>query len=275
MLAQLREWFLGKYVFDLHELVGLQRHQPHLQALNVAVQRAEMAEVLFLELVRREFLLGRQRHATRPAIEFSIAIMASRARPSFTAAAKPRFSFSGITRASGYSLRYGASSPATLVERVKRTLGSRPRLSLSGESAHGVLGWVEATRVGVVASLPALVSGLHQELDRQPFAFRVGAYAIASDFPARVVEQFRGLGAQSGRSNGGLVNVVTNGLTAFWRDAKQTEALGIILDFLAKEGPSDKVQALLDSLPGADAAIAAARERAVTARRIRNQGERR
>lgn len=29
------------------------------------------------------------------------------------------------------------------------------------------------------------------------------------------------------------------------------KAVGIILAFLAKEGPSDKVQALLDSLPGA------------------------
>ena len=29
-----------------------------------------------------------------------------------------------------------------------------------------------------------------------------------------------------------LVNVVTNGLTAFWRDAKQTEALGVILEQL-------------------------------------------
>ncbi|MBV9557133.1 MAG: DUF2267 domain-containing protein [Pseudolabrys sp.] len=35
------------------------------------------------------------------------------------------------------------------------------------------------------------------------------------------------------------------------------KAVGIILDFLKKEGPPDKVQALLDRLPGADAAIAA------------------
>jgi hypothetical protein len=32
-------------------------------------------------------------------------------------------------------------------------------------------------------------------------------------------------------------------------------AVGIILQFLAKEGPSDKVQTLIDDLPGADAAI--------------------
>jgi hypothetical protein len=32
-------------------------------------------------------------------------------------------------------------------------------------------------------------------------------------------------------------------------------AVGIILQFLSKEGPADKVKALLDKLPGADAAI--------------------
>ena len=35
-------------------------------------------------------------------------------------------------------------------------------------------------------------------------------------------------------------------------------SVGIILDFLRKEGPPDKVQALLDKLPGAAAAAAAA-----------------
>src|SRR5882672_7226585 len=37
------------------------------------------------------------------------------------------------------------------------------------------------------------------------------------------------------------------------------KAVGIIFDFLSKEGPADKVHALLDQLPGANAAIAAAR----------------
>jgi hypothetical protein len=32
-------------------------------------------------------------------------------------------------------------------------------------------------------------------------------------------------------------------------------AVGIILQFLIKEGPADKVQALIDKLPGADAVI--------------------
>jgi hypothetical protein len=32
---------------------------------------------------------------------------------------------------------------------------------------------------------------------------------------------------------------------------------GIILDFLRNEGPTDKVQALIDKIPGAEAAIAA------------------
>jgi hypothetical protein len=36
------------------------------------------------------------------------------------------------------------------------------------------------------------------------------------------------------------------------------KSVGIILDFLRKEGPSDKVQALIDMMPGADALVAAA-----------------
>jgi hypothetical protein len=35
------------------------------------------------------------------------------------------------------------------------------------------------------------------------------------------------------------------------------KAVGIILDFLKKEGPADKVQALIDKLPGAEALLAA------------------
>lgn len=35
------------------------------------------------------------------------------------------------------------------------------------------------------------------------------------------------------------------------------KTIGIILDFLRNEGPSDKVQALIDQIPGAEAAIAA------------------
>jgi hypothetical protein len=35
------------------------------------------------------------------------------------------------------------------------------------------------------------------------------------------------------------------------------KTVGLILDFLRKEGPSDKVQALIDKIPGAEAAIAA------------------
>ena len=40
--------------------------------------------------------------------------------------------------------------------------------------------------------------------------------------------------------------------------AAAEKAVGIILQFLLKEGPADKVRNLLDKLPGADAAIAAA-----------------
>jgi hypothetical protein len=38
------------------------------------------------------------------------------------------------------------------------------------------------------------------------------------------------------------------------------KSVGIIFDFLSKEGPTEKVHALLDRLPGANAALAAARE---------------
>jgi hypothetical protein len=37
------------------------------------------------------------------------------------------------------------------------------------------------------------------------------------------------------------------------------KSVGIIFDFLSKEGPADKVHALLDQLPGANEAIAQAR----------------
>ena len=42
--------------------------------------------------------------------------------------------------------------------------------------------------------------------------------------------------------------------------AAATTAVGIILQFLAKEGPADKVQQLIDKLPGAAAAIQSAPE---------------
>jgi len=40
--------------------------------------------------------------------------------------------------------------------------------------------------------------------------------------------------------------------------ATAQKAVGIILQFLVKEGPADKVQSLLEKLPGAQAAIQAA-----------------
>jgi hypothetical protein len=40
--------------------------------------------------------------------------------------------------------------------------------------------------------------------------------------------------------------------------ATAEKSVGIILQFLVKEGPADKVQALLDQLPGAEAAMQAA-----------------
>ena len=40
------------------------------------------------------------------------------------------------------------------------------------------------------------------------------------------------------------------------------KAIGIILDFLRKEGPTEKVDALIAQMPGADALVAAASEQA-------------
>lgn len=40
-------------------------------------------------------------------------------------------------------------------------------------------------------------------------------------------------------------------------EAVAEKTIGIILGFLRSEGPSDKVQALIDRIPGAEAAIAA------------------
>jgi hypothetical protein len=40
-------------------------------------------------------------------------------------------------------------------------------------------------------------------------------------------------------------------------DAVAEKVIGIVLGFLRNEGPSDKVQALVDKIPGAEAAISA------------------
>jgi len=40
-------------------------------------------------------------------------------------------------------------------------------------------------------------------------------------------------------------------------DAVAEKTIGIVLGFLRSEGPSDKVQALIDNIPGAEAAISA------------------
>ena len=40
-------------------------------------------------------------------------------------------------------------------------------------------------------------------------------------------------------------------------EAVAEKTIGIVLGFLRKEGPADKVQALIDQIPGAEAAIAA------------------
>jgi len=40
-------------------------------------------------------------------------------------------------------------------------------------------------------------------------------------------------------------------------DAVAEKTIGIMLDFLRSEGPSDKVQVLIDNIPGAETAVAA------------------
>ena len=45
--------------------------------------------------------------------------------------------------------------------------------------------------------------------------------------------------------------------TAGIEEAVAEKTIGIILGFLRNEGPSDKVQALIDKIPGAEAAISA------------------
>jgi hypothetical protein len=42
-------------------------------------------------------------------------------------------------------------------------------------------------------------------------------------------------------------------------DAIAEQSIGIMLDYLRSEGPRETVQALIDSIPGAEAAIASAR----------------
>ena len=49
-------------------------------------------------------------------------------------------------------------------------------------------------------------------------------------------------------------------------DAMAEKTIGIILGFLRGEGPTDKVQALIDNIPGAEAAITASNNGAGLAR---------
>ena len=48
--------------------------------------------------------------------------------------------------------------------------------------------------------------------------------------------------------------------------AVSEKSIGIILNFLRSEGPSDKVQALIDQIPGAEAVIAASNNNSGLAR---------
>src|ERR1700755_1336072 len=54
--------------------------------------------------------------------------------------------------------------------------------------------------------------------------------------------------------------------TAGIDDVVAEKTIGIILDFLRNEGPSDKVQALIDEIPGAEAAISASQNGKVFAK---------
>jgi hypothetical protein len=57
-----------------------------------------------------------------------------------------------------------------------------------------------------------------------------------------------------------MAELVDRIATSMGLDRSVTEkAIGIVLDFLSKEGPADKVSALLARLPGSDQLLAAAR----------------
>jgi hypothetical protein len=59
------------------------------------------------------------------------------------------------------------TSPAIVVERIKRTLARRPRLALGDDDPPRVFDWVEQARTRVVGSTPALVASLQAELERR------------------------------------------------------------------------------------------------------------
>ena len=54
-------------------------------------------------------------------------------------------------------------------------------------------------------------------------------------------------------------------------DAVAEKAIGIVLGFLRKEGPTEKVQALIDAIPGAEEAIASS-ERSAGLSRLMGTG---
>jgi hypothetical protein len=71
-------------------------------------------------------------------------------------------------------------------------------------------------------------------------------------------DHFLGTDVLIGRGRGNMDELIGKLATKAGIDSAVAEkTVGIILGFLRSEGPSDKVQALIDKIPGAEAAIAA------------------
>jgi hypothetical protein len=109
---------------------------------------------------------------------------------------------------------------------------------------------------------PGLTLALLQHFasDLTRFAIRKPSSLVFPD--ARDQDQFHNQGAGDNRLRRGNMDELTGRLVAEAGidGAVAEKTVGIILGFLRREGPSDKVQALIDTIPGAEAAIAASNE---------------
>jgi len=72
---------------------------------------------------------------------------------------------------------------------------------------------------------------------------------LLSPFASNIAATYRSVGRGEGQMDELVERLVAN--VGVSRTAAE-QSIGIILDFLKKEGPPDKVQALLDKLPGSE-----------------------
>src|SRR5258705_5132867 len=78
---------------------------------------------------------------------------------------------------------------------------------------------------------------------------------LLSRFTSNIAATYRSVGRGEGQMDELVERLVAN--VGVPRTAAE-QSIGIILDFLKKEGPADKVQALLDKLPGAESYLQSA-----------------